>query len=91
MSMIHNWFDFKGAWGSPTLVWSKSSFLLFLIEGSPSYQILFTGSKNIDPSQSYRISNREFTCNYSSRANFKFNRESRFAENKKFGHEKANS
>ena len=39
--------------GVPTLGWSKSSFLLFLIEGSPSYQILFTKSKYID--QSYRI------------------------------------
>ena len=39
----------------PTLEFSKSSFLLFMIELSPSYQILFTRSKNIDPSQSYHI------------------------------------
>ena len=46
---------FKGAGGS--LIWerSKSSFLLFLTEGSVSYQMIFTGSKNIVPSQSYQI------------------------------------
>ena len=38
-----------------TLGFSKSSFLLFMLEGNPSYQILFTGSRNIDPSLSYRI------------------------------------
>ena len=30
-------------------------FLLFLTEGSFSYQMLFTGSKNIVPSRSYKI------------------------------------
>ena len=34
---------------------SKSSFLLFLTEGSVSYQMIFTVSKNIFPSRSYRI------------------------------------
>ena len=30
---------------SPTWGWSKSSLMLFLIEGDPSYQMLLTGSK----------------------------------------------
>ena len=47
--------EVKGAGGVPVLGMVKSIFLLFLIEGSPSYQMLFTGSKNIGPSQSYRI------------------------------------
>ena len=42
--------------GSTTWGRSKSSFLLFMTEGSVSYQIIFTGSENIVPSQSYRIS-----------------------------------
>ena len=39
------------------LTWgrTKSSFLLFLTKGSVSYHMLFTGSKNIVPSQSYQI------------------------------------
>ena len=45
----------KGAGGLMTLGRSTSSLLLFLTEGSVSYQILFTRSKNIVPSRSYRI------------------------------------
>ena len=45
----------KGVGGSMTLGSSKSSFLLFPTEGSVSYQMLFTRSKNIVPSRSYRI------------------------------------
>ena len=41
--------------GSMTLGRSKSSFLLFLTEGSVSYRKLFTRSKNTVPSRSYRI------------------------------------
>ena len=49
-SSDHSYISLRGPGGSPTLGWSKLSFLLFLIEGNPSYQMLFTGSKNIDPS-----------------------------------------
>ena len=45
----------KGAGGSMTLGRTKSSFLLFPTEGSVSYQMLFTRSKKIVPSRSYRI------------------------------------
>ena len=33
----------------------KNRFYVFLIEGSKGYQMLLTGSKNIDPRPSYRI------------------------------------
>ena len=39
----------KGAGGSTTWGRSKSIFIMFLTEGSVSYQILFTRSKNIVP------------------------------------------
>ena len=39
----------KGDGGSPTWQKSKSCFLLLLTWGSVSYQMLFTGSKNIVP------------------------------------------
>ena len=41
--------------GSSTWRKSKSSFLLFLTEGSVSNQMLFTGSKNIISSRSNKI------------------------------------
>ena len=61
---------FKGAGGSPSWGWSKSSFMLYLLEGDPSYQILFTGSKNFVPSRSYRILKSWNTGNYSMHADF---------------------
>ena len=45
----------NGDRGSQGFRWSKWVFSLFLIEASEGYQMLFTGSKNIDPSPSYRI------------------------------------
>ena len=45
----------KGTGGPRPWDCQNQSFLLFLIKGSPSYQMLFTGSKSIGPSQSYRI------------------------------------
>ena len=48
-------FHVKGAGGSPTWGYSKSRFMLFLIEGNPSFQMLFTESKKIVLSQSYHI------------------------------------
>ena len=44
-----------GGGGSMTLARPKSSFLLFLTEGSVSYQMIFTRSKNIVPIRSYHI------------------------------------
>ena len=47
---------FKGAGGgSPTFGWPKNVFTAIFVEGKQGYQILFTGSKNIDPSPSYRV------------------------------------
>ena len=54
----------KGAGGSSTWRRSKSSFLLFLTERSVSYQMLFTGSKNIVPTRSYQILNPKNAGNY---------------------------
>ena len=42
----------KGAGGGPR---PKIIFNVIFVEGRQSYQILFTGSKNIDPSRIYRI------------------------------------
>ena len=46
-------FLIKGAGGVLTLEWWKLSLMLFLIEESDSYQILFTEWKNIATSRSY--------------------------------------
>ena len=62
---------FKGAGGSLTWRRSKSSFLLFLTEGSVSYQMLFTGSKIFFLAVVIEFQNLENTCNYSMRENFK--------------------
>ena len=42
----------KGAGGGPR---PKIIFNVIFVEGRQSYQMLFTGSKNIDPSRIYRI------------------------------------
>ena len=44
----------KGARGG-SMTLGRSNLLLFLTEGSVSYQMLFTRSKNIVPSRSYWI------------------------------------
>ena len=59
MNSLYSWnysLTLQGAGVSPTWGWSKSSFMLFLKEGNPSYKMLLTGSKYIVPSRSYRIS-----------------------------------
>ena len=43
---------FKGGRGGPR---PKIIFNVIFVEGRQSYQMLFTGSKNIDPSRIYRI------------------------------------
>ena len=71
VQLIHNWHTedkhtFNGAGGSLAWGWSKSRSMLFLIEEDPSYQLVFTGSKNFVPSQSYiAFWNLENTGNYS--------------------------
>ena len=60
----------RGPGGVPTLGFSKSIFLLFMIEGSPSYKILFTESKILILAKVIVFSNLDFTGNYTIRANF---------------------
>ena len=63
--------------GAPTLGWS--SFLLFLKEGSPSYQMLFTRSKILILAEVIAFLSLEFTGNYTTHANF--NRDLRKTQN----------
>ena len=48
----------------------KSSFLLLLIEGDPSYQMIFTGSKILFLDEFIAFWNLENTGNYSTRVDF---------------------
>ena len=55
ISMVLNFFTlFKGA-GGGGVPRPKIIFNVIFVEGRQSYQMLFTGSKNIDPSRIYRI------------------------------------
>ena len=45
----------RGQGGSQTWGWSKIVFSAIFVEGRQGYQMLFTGSKNIDPNRSYRM------------------------------------
>ena len=58
----------KGAGGGPDLWIFKIEFSIVLIEGSPSYQIRCTGSKNIDPlAKVITFSNIGFRGDYTAR------------------------
>ena len=60
-----------GGGGSPTWERSKSSLTLFVIEGNPSYQMLFTRSKKMFLAKVINFWNFINACNYSTHANFK--------------------
>ena len=62
---------FKGARGSLTWRRSKSSFLLFLTEGSVSYQMLLLDQKILFLAKVIEFQNPENTGNYSTQENFK--------------------